>query len=237
MREWTGNGKRTVCGVFVLGLRKSLEYAVWTTLSVRILYVRIGIDRTEEPVSRSIMPIQIIVVPYNPHWPKMFLQERDAIADALDTSAIAIHHIGSTSIPGMMAKPLIDIVLEVPDLDSLDAETCAMEQLGYAAMGEFGIPGRRFFRKENDRAVRTHHVHAFATGDEQIVRHLRFRDFMIAHPEWAKRYAKLKQQVAAANDEIEGYMEGKDAFIKRADEVALAWELTGRAKPAPAPAE
>ena len=183
------------------------------------------------------MPIQILVVPYNSDWPAMFRQERDEIAVALGDTAAAIHHIGSTSIPRMAAKPLIDIVLEVPDLAALDAKTERMESLGYEAMGEFGISGRRFFRKENPQKIRTHHIHAFAAGDEQIARHLRFRDLMIAHPQWAKSYSDLKKRVAAANDEIEGYMEGKDVFIKRADEVALVWELTGRAKPAPAPGE
>lgn len=97
----------------------------------------------------------------------------------------------------------------------LDSKRSAMEQLGYEAMGEFGIPGRRYFRKDDASGIRTHHVHAFQSGSPEIERHLVFRDYMIAHPEAAQAYSLLKQRLAQEYPgDKEAYMDGKDPFIK-----------------------
>ena len=106
----------------------------------------------------------------------------------------------------------------------MDVCNPAMEALGYEACGEFGIPGRRYFRKDDAAAIRTHHVHAFAVGSPEIERHLAFRDFLRAHPTWAEQYSDLKRNLAAAHaDSIERYMDGKDAFIQEVDRLAAAW--------------
>ncbi len=98
-----------------------------------------------------------------------------------------------------------------------------MIERGYRPQGEFGIPGRRFFVKGSD-AQRTHHVHAFQAGDTEIERHLNLREYMIAHPEEAQVYSRLKQELALEfPEDIEGYMEGKDGFIKEVDKRAGAW--------------
>jgi GrpB-like predicted nucleotidyltransferase (UPF0157 family) len=115
------------------------------------------------------------VVPHNPEWKSRYASEADPIARALHGMAARLHHIGSTAIPGISAKPIIDILVEVDDLGGLDARRSAMEQLGYEVMGEFGIPGRRYFRKNDSSGARTHQVHAFQTGSIGAARHLAFR--------------------------------------------------------------
>ncbi|MEB3233517.1 MAG: GrpB family protein, partial [Leptolyngbyaceae bacterium] len=98
------------------------------------------------------------------------------------------------------------------------------EPLGYEAMGEYGIPGRRYFRKHNSEGNRTHHLHIFQAESAEIHRHLAFRDYMIAHPDAAQAYSQLKQRLAAAHPtDIEAYMDGKDDFIKTMEQKALHW--------------
>jgi GrpB-like predicted nucleotidyltransferase (UPF0157 family) len=100
-----------------------------------------------------------------------------------------------------------------------------MRSLGYDAMCEFGIPGRRYFRR-NDPASgrRTHQVHAFADGSPHVARHLAFRDFLRAHGDVAADYAALKHRLADAHPhDMEAYMDGKDAFIRNVESRALAW--------------
>lgn len=141
---------------------------------------------------------------------------------------LAVHHIGSTAIPGIQAKPIIDLLAVVDDLGALDERRAQMEALGYEVMGEFGIPGRRYFRKDNAAGARTHQIHAFEEGSPQIERHLAFRDFMRAHPGHAREYETLKQQLAALHPlDISSYADGKDAFIRDMDARAAAWRRTG----------
>ena len=170
------------------------------------------------------MPMKVVVEPYDPRWVGMFGMESAMVGRALGSNMVAIHHIGSTTIRTIHAKPIIDMLVEVANLDAVDAHNRAMEALGYEAMGEFGIAGRRYFRKDDDAGVRTHHVHTFATGCPHIERHLAFRDFMLEHPDWARRYSDLKRNLARAHpDDIQSYMDGKDAFIKDIDIRAATW--------------
>jgi GrpB-like predicted nucleotidyltransferase (UPF0157 family) len=129
----------------------------------------------------------------------------------------------------MAAKPIIDMLLEVVDIAALDLKTSAMQALGYEAKGEFGIVGRRYFRKDNSVGVRRHHVHAFASGSNDVERHLAFRDYMIANALDAKLYADLKQRLAAQHpDDIEAYMDGKEAFIKEHEAMAITWRSSAQ---------
>jgi GrpB-like predicted nucleotidyltransferase (UPF0157 family) len=91
-------------------------------------------------------------------------------------------------------------------------------------MGEFGIVGRRFFRKDDRTGIRTHHIHTFEVGSPQIDRHLAFRDYLRSHPEAAQEYSELKQQLAQQYPtNIEGYIDGKADFITEIDRKALQW--------------
>ena len=167
---------------------------------------------------------RVFVVPYDPQWPAAFALSSSDVVAALGDNLLAIHHIGSTSIPGMHAKPVIDMLAIVSDLATLDRDAAQMQSLGFEPMGEFGIPGRRYFRRDNPAGDRAHQVHAFQHGSPQIERHLAFRDFLRAHPTPAHEYAELKQRLATAHPhDIEAYMAGKDAFIKETEAKALAW--------------
>jgi GrpB-like predicted nucleotidyltransferase (UPF0157 family) len=168
---------------------------------------------------------KVEVVPHNPDWQNIFAAESERLAIAFGDNAIAIHHIGSTSIATIYAKPIIDILVAVKDITKVDDRTASIASLGYQAMGEFGIAGRRFFRKDNKDGIRTHHIHTFEVGSPQIDRHLAFRDYLSCHPEDAQKYSQLKQQLAQQYPtDIESYMDGKDAFIKEIDAKALVWQ-------------
>lgn len=168
---------------------------------------------------------RIIVAAYDPLWPPEFERAASETVAALGTTLISIHHIGSTSIPGMHAKPVIDMLAVVADLNGLDERSAELEKLGYEVMGEFGIPGRRYFRRDDPTGRRTHQIHAFAEGSPHIRRHLAFRDFMRVHPKYANQYSELKQRLAGAYpNDMEAYMDGKDAFIKQMEERALQWQ-------------
>ena len=175
--------------------------------------------------------MRVRVVAHDPTWKNDFQAEADHIARALGDIVVFLHHIGSTAITGIFAKPIIDILLEVDDIVRLDDKSSAMEQLGYEAMGEFGIPGRRYFRKDNASGIRTRQVHAFAAGSTEIERHLAFRDYMIAHSVAAQAYGQLKQRLAREHpDDIEAYVDGKDLFIKEHEAKAIVWRASKTAK-------
>ncbi len=162
------------------------------------------------------------VVAYDGRWPEMFARERDRLAGVLGPAAAAIHHVGSTSIPGMCAKPVLDVLVETPVLALMDEATPGLEAAGYAARGEHGIPGRRYFsRPPGDRPEI--HLHAYAVGDFRVARHLRFRDYLRAHPDAAERYAVLKRALARAHrDDAGAYQDGKAELIAEIDARAAA---------------
>lgn len=167
---------------------------------------------------------EIVVEDYDPQWPERFEQERAQILAIAPELIVDVHHVGSTSVPGLAAKPIIDILLEVRDIEALDAHNAAFEALGYEALGEFGIPERRYFRKGGD--ARSHHIHAFESGSEGCVRHLVFRDYLRTHREVRDAYAQVKREGAAqCNHDIHAYMDHKDAFVKAAEQDALAWHV------------
>jgi GrpB-like predicted nucleotidyltransferase (UPF0157 family) len=167
------------------------------------------------------------VVPHNPRWREAFEAEAKHIAAALGANVVAVHHIGSTAIPNIYAKPIVDLLIEVRDIAEVDGRSSAMESHGYEVMGEYGIPGRRYFRKDNEEGIRTHHVHAFKAGSAEVERHLAFRDYMIAHPEDAQRYSELKRKLAEEHPQsIDAYMDGKDGFIKEMDRRAKRWRTS-----------
>jgi GrpB-like predicted nucleotidyltransferase (UPF0157 family) len=167
---------------------------------------------------------KVAVVPHNPDWQSAFTTESQHIAMALGDNLVNIYHIGSTSIPTIYAKPIIDILIAVKDLAKVDNLIISIEALGYIGMGEFGITGRRFFKKDNAAGMRTHHIHTFETGSPQIDRHLAFRDYLISHPETALEYSKLKQQLAQKYPtDIQSYMDGKAEFISEIDKKAAQW--------------
>lgn len=155
----------------------------------------------------------LTVVDYNPQWPLLFEQESQQLRPVLGNTLVRIHHIGSTSVPGLMAKPVIDILLEVTSLAALDRKNSAMVDLGYTARGENGITNRRYFTKGGHQ--RSHQIHAFVCGDRQIIKHLLFRDYLITHPGVAEQYARIKQTaLLLAGNDAQRYSAFKASFIE-----------------------
>ncbi|MBW4539487.1 MAG: GrpB family protein [Myxacorys chilensis ATA2-1-KO14] len=171
------------------------------------------------------MPRRFEVLPHDVKWQRDFEIESKQVALALGENVVAVHHIGSTAIPNIYAKPIIDLLVEVNELTGVDQRSSAMEELGYEIMGEMGILGRRYFRKDNKEGVRTYHVHTFRAASPNIERHLAFRDYMTAHPDLAQHYSNLKRELVKQLDpsDIEGYMDGKDEFIKEMEKRAIEW--------------
>lgn len=165
---------------------------------------------------------KIEVLPYNPSWAAQFKSEVALITPILSSNLLAIEHIGSTAVPNLAAKPVIDILLEVNSLDVLDTCNEALQHIGYKAKGENGITGRRYFQKGGDN--RSHHIHAFVKGDEQLFKHRVFRDYLIAFPSIANDYAKVKLNAATnCNNNSALYCEMKNDFIAEHLANAVKW--------------
>jgi len=168
--------------------------------------------------------VRVQVVEHDPIWKDAYRIEAARIAVVLGDLVVSVHDIGSTAIPKMFAKPIIDILLEVRDILRLDRETSALGGLGHEDMGEFGIPGRRYFRKNDAQGERTHHVHAFPQASAHVERHLAFRDYMVTHPEVARAYGALKRRLADDHpDDMDAYIDGKDTYVKEQERHALVW--------------
>jgi GrpB-like predicted nucleotidyltransferase (UPF0157 family) len=170
-----------------------------------------------------VKPRRVRVVPHDPAWGEAFEAEATALRSVLGDEALAIHHIGSTSVPNLRAKPTIDVLVEAREIEILNDLEAEMAEKGYEAWGEYGIPGRRFFTRDRgpDRLC---NVHVFEAGTPEVERHLAFRDYLARHPETARAYGDLKGDLAERFPaDMEAYMDGKDAFIKRVEREALSW--------------
>ncbi|MCA9977962.1 MAG: GrpB family protein, partial [Anaerolineales bacterium] len=169
------------------------------------------------------MSRQVELKTYDPEWLRQFEVEAERLTAVFQPNFVAIHHVGSTAVPGIKAKPIIDIMVVVRDIEQVDTINETMGQLGYIAKGENGIDGRRYFRKGSD-AVHTHHIHTFQDGHPEIARHLSFRDYLIAHPIVAQAYSRLKEDLAQRyKTEPPHYTNSKTDFIHEVDQKAAVW--------------
>ncbi len=158
---------------------------------------------------------EVVIAAYDPSWPEIFAGEAQAIRQALGNTLVGIEHVGSTAIPGLAAKPVIDIVACVTSLAAGTAAIPALEALGYDCRGENGIPGRLFFRKGLVEFRRTHHLHLVEAGHEQWTSMLAFRDYLRARPGDARRYEELKHALAEKfRDNRSAYTNGKTQFVQ-----------------------
>lgn len=156
---------------------------------------------------------KVEVVDYNPAWPAQFREEEAAIKRVLGSQVVALEHGGSTSVPGLAAKPIIDMwaALRSP-LRQEDVQ--AMAALGYEYLGESALPDQDFFVKRTPRVC---HLHCYPAGHPEWHRHLAFRDWLRAHPKGASSYASLKRELAARFPaDILAYTEAKSDFILEA---------------------
>jgi len=160
----------------------------------------------------------IEIVPYDSGWPAQFEAEAACIRKAVGASILRIEHVGSTSVPGLAAKPVIDIQVSVASLEALPTFTKVLAQLGYIhiPLGSFDLVYPFFQRPAAHPS--THHVHLCIFGSEQERRHLAFRDYLRGHPEIAMEYVEIKRRLAAVHDGAtlesrEGYSLAKTRFV------------------------
>jgi GrpB-like predicted nucleotidyltransferase (UPF0157 family) len=177
------------------------------------------------------MTAPVVIVDYDPQWPIRYQEEKGRILEAIGRVIVAIEHIGSTAVPGLGAKPIIDIMVAVSHL--ADAEECIepLQGMGYeyAPKLEVSMPQRRYFDK-GPPGGRTHHLHMVELASEFWQRHLLFRDFLRDHPQVAREYDQLKRELAAryGSDRV-GYTEAKTPFIRSVEARARALTIPQRA--------
>lgn len=182
----------------------------------------------DEAAYRPTSPI--VLREHDATWSAAFDEAARELASRLGGVVVALHHVGSTAIAAIAAKPVIDILAVVTDLDDLDQRAEVLATLGYEGLGEFGIPRRRYFRRNSPSGTRTHQVHAFASGHEEIERMLLFRDYLRAMPAVARRYQALKYQLAArCGNDIETYAGSKTDFVAAVLSEARPWANEFRA--------
>ena len=153
------------------------------------------------------------LVPYTAEWRRLFEEEKARLQAAIGQYVLDVQHVGSTAIPGLIAKPIIDIGIAVRDFE--EARVCIgpIGQLGYEYRGEQRIPRRHYFVKGDPR---THHIHMNEIGSRDWEDQVLFRDYLIRHPELAEEYAGLKKELARQYPtDREAYLDGKAAFIER----------------------
>ena len=148
---------------------------------------------------------------HDPSWAEVFESERGRLAPVFDGSVVGIEHIGSTSVAELCAKPIVDILVGLRQLELSDEQVAAMKELGYEYLGEYGLPGRLFFRKGSPR---THNVHVVQHGGEHWERQLLFRDALRTDPEERRSYDAFKRRLASEGHTREVYTELKTPFIR-----------------------
>jgi GrpB-like predicted nucleotidyltransferase (UPF0157 family) len=165
---------------------------------------------------------KVEVCSYNEKWSVKFAEEAEKLNLIFGKEMVNIYHIGSTSVPGLKAKPIIDLMPVVKNIDIVYQYNEEMKKIGYEPKGENGIPGRRYFQKGGDN--RTHHVHMYQLGSDEIKRHLAFRDYLRKHQDVKKTYGDLKEELAKQFPyDIESYINGKDRFVRELEVTALNW--------------
>lgn len=175
-------------------------------------------------------PFSVELLPHDPAWPAAAAAEGRALAGLLGPCLLAVHHIGSTAIPAICAKPVIDLLPVVTDLPALEVRRAALEAAGYVWNGEYGLADRRYCTKDDPATGRRLvQAHFYAEGDPAIERHLAFRDYLNAHPAIAEGYAADKQRCRALHPgNSHDYSRCKYAWIEPVEAAALAWVRGGR---------
>ena len=152
----------------------------------------------------------VTVVPPDPAWPERFEHEARRLRVLFGDEVLAIHHVGSTSVPGLWAKPIIDLLPLVRSIARLDAFRPAAEAAGFTWRGEYGQPGRCYLRTDDL------HVHIYEPGHAVVARNLAFRDHLRANAAARDAYAALKRDLAARfAHQRDAYQDGKSALIER----------------------
>ncbi len=161
--------------------------------------------------------MKIIITAYNPEWPQLFDVEKERLVDILSQWPIHVEHIGSTSVSGLAAKPVIDIMMGIRTLDDVNEEFKAkLAKLGYSYVPEYEstMPERRYFRKNDAHNIRTHQLHIVQKDSSFWDAHLQFRNYLRAHPHIASEYEALKRKLAQQYTDTVEYALAKSEFVK-----------------------
>ncbi len=170
-------------------------------------------------------PIPVVLVSYDPDWPKV-ANLLSVKLRALGPLLVAVHHVGSTAVPGLCAKPIVDLMPVVVSLEALDQERGIVEKLGFEWHGELGIQGRRYCTLNNADGVRIAQLHFFLADSPHVQRHLAFRDYLRAHAPLAADYDKEKMRARNLHpNDSHAYSEEKAAWVKSTEAKALRWFL------------
>lgn len=167
---------------------------------------------------------KIIIEDYNNEWIHWFQQIKDRLNKTLSASILAIEHVGSTSIPGLAAKPIIDIDIII-EQENFSIVKQKLSLLDYKHVGDLGIPGREAFKITNEKvkqALPTHHLYVCDKNNDELIRQIAFRDFLRNHPEYKIKYAEIKKEAAVKYPyDIDAYIEYKGKVIKEILDLAL----------------
>nr|WP_077601996.1 GrpB family protein [Oceanobacillus sojae] len=158
---------------------------------------------------------------YNSEWVSEYNKECKRLNELFGDLVIQFEHFGSTSIVNMKAKPVIDMMVIVKDIDKVDQFNPRLKELGYDPAGEWGIEGRRLLRKGGED--RTHHIHIYQEGNREIDRHLILRNYLRIHTEEAMKYGALKEQLAMKYQDTKGYSQAKRSYVSELEQRALEW--------------
>lgn len=173
-------------------------------------------------------PVKVELLPHDPQWAASAALDGEIFASIAGPCLVAIHHIGSTAIPAIHAKPVLDLVPVVTDLAELDGRRSEIEANGYEWWGELGLPGRRYCTKSDPATGRRLvQLHCYRDGSPEIERHLAFRDYLRSHPQIALAYDREKARCRDLHPEdSHAYSDCKGAWIKTVEAQALKWRLS-----------
>ncbi len=171
-------------------------------------------DPRVDPISAEQRAEPVVVVPYDAEWPAAFERIRARIAPALGELAVGIEHVGATAVPGLDAKPIVDLDVVVRSEHDLAAAAERLAALGYEHLGDLGILGREAFRAPAGDELPRHHLYVCPAGSAALSAHLILRDELRTDPALAAEYGALKRDLAARHrDDRDAYTEGKTHFI------------------------
>lgn len=157
----------------------------------------------------------IVVLPYDENWKKAFEDIKSELDVVLKDLVLSIEHVGSTSVEGLSAKPIIDIDVVIEDRSRLDDVITALGKIGYTHEGDQGIPGREAFKYEGKEHLMKHHLYVCSKDASELKRHISFRDYLREHPEAVREYSRVKEEGARLfPHDIDSYIEHKSPFIE-----------------------
>lgn len=171
-------------------------------------------------------PLTVVELePYTPAWSEAATREIERLRPVFAENLVTIHHVGSTAIPGISAKPILDLMPTVHDISLVDDCRSALETLGYQWRGEYGLPGRRYCTFIDAATGRRKiHLHCFQEGTSEVERHLAFRDYLITHPDLAQEYDLLKARCRELHpSDSHAYTACKSDWISKVEVEAIAF--------------